>query len=97
MDPAGLANVEWTQLDKLLINLWCVAGFVVLFAANMLVGYIFIPSLVASFHLPSVAQKVRPLFYLVAVISLAFAVFELDQVIELSKVVLSSFWDDYWI
>ena len=91
MDPVGLANSEWAEIDKLLISLWCVTGFVVLFAANMLAGYIFIPSLVASFHLPSVAQKARPLFYVVAV-----AVFELVRVIEFSEV-LSKFWDDYWI
>ena len=96
MDPVGLANSEWAEIDKLLISLWCVTGFVVLFAANMLAGYIFIPSLVASFHLPSVAQKARPLFYVVAVISLAAAVFELVRVIEFSEV-LSKFWDDYWI
>jgi hypothetical protein len=96
MDPVALGPAQWSDLSKLLISLWCVAGFVVLFAANMLVGHIFIPSLVGSFHLPSIAQRARPVFYAIGLISIAGAAYELVLVIDLADV-LETFWSDYWI
>ena len=96
MDPVALGPEHWSEIDKLITGLWYVAGFVVLFAANMLAGHIFIPSLVASFHLPNVAQRTRPVFYAVAAVSFSWAVYELYRVIALADV-LDKFWSDYWI
>jgi hypothetical protein len=96
MDPGGLLNFEWTEIGKLLTNLWIMVGLVVFLAANMLIGHIFIPSLVATFHLPPIVQKTRPLFYAMAIFSFGIAIAVLLRVIELADV-LSRFWDDYWI
>ena len=96
MDPVPLANAEWTEIGKLLTSMWCLVGFVVLLAANMLAGHIFIPSLVASEHVPSSMQKARPIFYGFAVLALGGAMFELYQVRDLSDVI-QRFWDDPWI
>ena len=96
MDPAPLANSEWTDIGMLLTSTWCLAGFVVLLAANMLVGHIFIPSLVASHHVPSSMQKARPIFYAAAVLAFAGAMFDLYKVIDLADVI-ERFWVNSWI
>ena len=96
MDPAGLSNAEWTEIGKLLFTVWCLVGYVVLLAANMLVAHIFIPSLVASYHVPAVAQRARPLFYVVAVGAFAGALYEISKAIELYDVI-RTIYEDYWI
>ena len=96
MDPAGLDNFEWTEISKLLLNLWIMVVLIVSFATNMLIGHIFIPSLVASHHLPRELQKTRPLFYAAAVVSFGLTIFVLFLVIDLADV-LARFWEDYWI
>ena len=96
MDPAALGNYEWTEIGKLLTNLWIMVGLIVFLATNLIIGHIFIPSLVASSHIPDTAQKSRPVFYALAILAFAAAVYILVQVISLSDV-LSRIWDDYWI
>ena len=96
MDPASLGNYEWTEIGKLLINLWVIVALVVSFAGNMMLGHIFIPSLVASHHIPTLAQKARPIFYAAAVLSIAASFYLLYLVIGLSKVI-DRFYADYWI
>ena len=96
MDPASLGNYEWTEIGKLLINLWVIVVLVVSFAGNMIVGHIFIPSLVASHHIPAVSQRARPAFYALAVVSIAAAFYVLYLVIGLSDVI-DRVYADYWI
>ena len=96
MDPAALGNAEWGDIGKLLTYLWIVVGLIVIFAFNMLIGHVFIPSLVASHHLPSYVQRTRILFYTAGAVALALAIFFLVQVIGLSDV-LSRFYDSYYI
>lgn len=96
MDPTGLTNAEWSDIGKLLRYTWIMAGLVVSAGVSMTIGHIFIPSLVATFHLPQILQKTRPVFYAMAVALFGFAVFFLILAIDLSDV-LSRFWDDYWI
>ena len=96
MDPVGLLSYEWTEIGKVLTSLWIMVGLIIFVATNALISLIFIPSLVASFHLPPVAQKTRPLFYALAIASLALAVVVLIRVIDQSDVI-SRFYDDYWI
>ena len=96
MDPGGLLYFEWSELGKLLINLWMIVGLVVFCVANMLIGHVLIPSLVATFEIPASIQKVRPLFLALALGSFGLAIFVLLQVINLAGVI-SRFWSDYWI
>ena len=96
MDPSGLASPEWSDIGKLLRYVWIMAGLVVLAGVNMTIGHIFIPSLVATFHLPQILHKTRPVFYGLAVALFGAAVFFLILAIDRSDV-LSRFWDDYWI
>ena len=96
MDPVGLLSYEWSEIGKLLTNLWIIVGLIIFVATNALISLIFIPSLVASFDLPPVAEKTRPLFYALAIASFALAVFVLIRVIDQSDVI-ARFYDDYWI
>ena len=96
MDPAPIGSAEWSEIGSLLSNLWIVVLFTVFFATNILLGHNFIPSLVASHHLPRSLQKTRPLFYAVGIVSFALALYFLSQVVDAAGV-LRSFWADYWI
>ena len=96
MDPAAVGSSEWSEIGKMLTSLWAVVAFIILFATNMLVGHNFIPSLVASQHIPDTWQKTRPAFYALAIISFALAIFFVYRVVDLAGV-LRDFWPDYWI
>jgi hypothetical protein len=71
-------------------------ALVVFMATNVLIGLIFIPSLVASSHLPDRVQKVRPFFYGLAIVSFALTIVVLVQVIALSDVI-KRIYESYWI
>ena len=96
MDPTGLSTSEWSDIGRLLTYLWIVVALVASFSINMLIGHVFIPSLVSSFHLPGFLDKIRPAFYTLAVISLGVAVLVFVQALGLFGV-LERIWDDYWI
>ena len=96
VDPGAIGYAQWSQISSLLVNLWLVVASVVLFAANMLIGFNSIPSLMASGHIPNSVGKTRPLFYTLAVFFFGLAVFFLVRVIDRADV-LRDFWPDYWI
>lgn len=96
MDPTGLTNPEWTEIGELLTNLWMMVAAVIFLATNILIGHIFIPSLVATGQIPENAQRARPVFYVLALAAFAVGLFLLLQVIDLAGV-LDRIWDDYWI
>jgi len=96
MDPGALGSYEWSEISKLVTNIVIMVGLIIFFAANMIIGHIVIPSMVASHHLPRDFQKSRPLFYGTAIISFGVAIYVAFLSIELGHV-LSRFWDNYWI
>ena len=59
MEPTPLGAPEWSELGSMLFALWMVVIFIVLFAANMLVGHNMLPSFIASRHVPESLQKAR--------------------------------------
>ena len=69
MDPVALASNEWSDIGRLLTDLWIMAGLIALFAANMMITHVFMPSLVASCHAPAGVQKTRPVFYALVAIA----------------------------
>ena len=96
MEPSAIGSAQWREIGDLLTSLWVVVLLIVLFATNVLIGHNFIPSLVASSHLPRSTQKTRPAFYALAILSFALALFFLSRVVDLAGV-LRDFWPDYWI
>lgn len=95
MDPAAIDAQIWSEIGSLLRNLWLVVLFVILFAANMLIGHNFIPSFYASGHISNTWQKARLIFYAGAIISILLAVYFLIQVIDRAGV-LRDFWPVYF-
>ena len=96
MDPGSLGSAEWSEIGKMLTSLWLVVMFIVLFVTNMLLGHNFIPSLVASGHIPDTWQKTRPPLYGLSIICFGLAIFFLSRVVDFAGV-LRGFWADYWI
>ena len=96
MDPSTLSQADWTDIGDLLTNLWITVGLVVIFATNMLIGLIAIPSLAQTHHIPEKTQKLRPLFYVAAVISFGLAMFFLSRAADEAGVI-RSIWERYWI
>lgn len=96
MEPAALGIQEWSELSQMLTALWMVVLFIVLFAANMIVGHNLVPSYVATGHIPQSWQRVRILFYAAAIACFAIAAYFLFRVIVYAGV-LRSFWADYYI
>ncbi len=96
LEPSAIGSAQWREIGDLLTSLWVVVLLIVVFAANILIGHNFIPSLVASSHLPRSVQKTRPAFYALAILAFALAMFFLSRVVDLAGV-LRDFWPDYWI
>ena len=96
MDPVALTGYEWSDIGRTLTNIWLMVGFVVVAAANILIGHIFVPSLVSSRHLPAFVGKIRPMFYGVALLAFAVAFYELVAGFELVDVI-KRFWHEPWI
>ena len=100
MDPTHLGASEWAEVGNLVNNLWFMVGLIVLFATNMLIGHIFVPSLVASKHLPASSRNVRPVFYALAVISFGIFIFFLIWTIDIAvggDGVIDRFYGKFWI
>ena len=78
-------------------------GMIVLFATNMLIGHVFVPSLVASRHLPDSCSRVRGVFYALAMISFAAFVFFLIRAIDVAVLsndgngVIDRIFPKFWI
>ena len=87
---------SWSELGSLLISLWLTVLFIVLFASNMILGHIMIPSFIMSGHIPESWRKFRPPLYGLAVISFVIAMFFLSRAVDYAGV-LRNFWPDYWI
>lgn len=96
IDPAVIGPASWSELGSLLRSLWLAVLFVVLFASNMILGHIMIPSFVMSGHVPDSFRKARPVFYALAIISFALAMFFIFRAIDFAGV-LRNIWPDYWI
>ena len=96
MEPAPLGAEHWSELGSMLFALWMVVIFIVLFAANMLVGHNMLPSFIASRHVPESLQKARLFFYACAIICFLIAVYFFIRVVS-EGAILNTFWPDYWI
>ena len=75
MDPAFLTNFEWTELGKTITLLWVFLLLIVLFAANLILAHVFIPSLVSTGHLPERILRLRNPLYGVAILFFGVAMY----------------------
>ena len=96
MDPAPIGPASWAELGIMLRSLWLAVLFIVLFASDMILGHIMIPSFVMSGHVPAGMSKLRLPLYAVSVICFVVAMFFISQAIIHARV-LRDIWPDYWI
>ncbi len=96
MDPAALANPEWTQLGNLITNLWLMLGSIIVIGSIYVTAHIFIPSLVASHHLPSIFNILRLPMYASMVFFIVVYFYFLSQAIVESDVI-ADIYETYWI
>ena len=96
MDPAALANPEWTQLENLVTNLWLMLGSIIIIGAIYVTAHIFIPSLVAAHHLPSIFNILRLPMYASMVFFIVVYFYFLSQAIVESDVI-ADIYETYWI
>lgn len=96
IDPIALGADSWSQLGTLLKSLWLAVLFIVLFASNMILGHILIPSFVDSGHIPDTFRRARPPLYALAILCFAVAMFFISVAIREASV-LRNFWPDYWL
>ena len=75
IDPNYISAAVWADIKIFTYNIKFFVLFMIIFAANMLVGHNAIPSLVKSHHVPASLSKLRPPLYLVAVVSFAAAIY----------------------
>ena len=72
IDPNYINSAIWADIKIFTQNIKFFVLFIIIFAANMLVGHNAIPSLVKSHHLPASVSKLRPPIYVVALISVSY-------------------------
>ena len=71
-DPKALTSANWNDIHIWLQWLWIYVPLVFTFVLTMLVAHAFIPSLVATGHLPATANRLRvPLTGFAAVVLVA--------------------------
>ena len=95
-DPTAIGSFEWSELGKLLHNLWYYLALIVVFAGTMLTAMAIIPSLVSTRHLPASANQFR---FSLVLASLAFLGLGLTLMIYTEDVarVIGRFYDRWWI
>jgi hypothetical protein len=96
MTPAVVTAEQWQQIHQTLIWFWAFLGFIVVFAANMLVAYAIIPSLVSTRDLPAKVAAIRPVLFALAAIFLIAAVFAFVNIVNGIQV-LYEIWPQRWI
>ena len=95
-DPSAIGSFEWSELGKLLHNLWFYLALIVVFAACMLTAVAIIPSLVSTRHLPTAASHFS---FTLGLAALAFLGLGITLMIYTENVarVLGRIYDRWWI
>jgi len=96
MTPAVVTAEQWQQIQQTLIWFWVFLGCIVVFAANMLVAYAIIPSLISTRDLPAKVAAIRPLLFALAAIFLVAALFAFVNIVNGIQV-LYEIWPQRWI
>ena len=95
-DPKALTSANWHDIHMWLQWLWIYVPLVFTFVFTMLIAHAFIPSLVATKHLPANANRLRlPLTGFAAIVLVA-AVVMMVLVIN-STLDVGKFYDRWWI
>ena len=91
-DPQALTSTDWQNISLFLQWFWIYFPLVVTFAVTMLTAYAFIPSAVATGHLPPQAARLQiPLTafaFAIAVAAIIILILGINQTLD-----VRNFWD----
>ena len=96
MDPNFIGASEWSQIGEVIRFLGLVPLSAILFAFSLLIAHGLIPSAVSSNHLPKVAMRVRPFFYLTSLVGAVALIAVLVSLAGMLDVV-EAVYKDWWI
>ena len=97
IDPNYISAAVWADIKIFTHNMTFFVLFIIIFAANMLIGHNAIPSLVKSRHLPALLSKVRPPLYLVAAVSFAAAIYFVVTAFAGGLDAIRAIYPEFWI
>ena len=97
IDPNYINPAIWADIKIFTQNMKFFVLFIIIFAANMLVGHNAIPSLVKSHHLPASVSKLRPPIYVVALISFVAAMYFVITAFVGGLEAIRAIYPDFWI
>ena len=97
IDPNYINSAIWADIKIFTQNIKFFVLFIIIFAANMLVGHNAIPSLVKSHHLPASVSKLRPPIYVVALLSIVAALFFVITAFAGGLEAIRAIYPDFWI
>ena len=97
IDPNYINSAIWADIKIFTQNIKFFVLFIIIFAANMLVGHNAIPSLVKSHHLPASVAKLRPPIYVVALISFVAAMYFVITAFAGGLEAIRAICPDFWI
>ena len=95
-DPSYIDEPLWHGISVFLTHLIYVVFMIIGFSGNFLLAHAFIPSLVSSKHLPLIANKLRIVFYLGALVFFIAAIFFIIQTLN-NLDVIPKIYDRWWI
>ena len=97
IDPNYINAAIWADIKIFTQNIKYFVVFMILFAANMLIGHNAIPSMVKSHHVPAMASKLRPPLYVIAVGSFVLAMYFVVTAFAGGLAAIRAISPDFWI
>ena len=95
-DPQFIDSSAWLSIGDFLTWLVVFVLFVIGFGFNFLLAHSVIPSLVTTGHLPQRAEKLRPMFYVTALVAIVGAIVFL-ALTSSSASVIADVYERWWI
>ena len=97
IDPNYINAAIWADIKIFTQNIKYFVVFMILFAANMLIGHNAIPSMVKSHHVPAMVTKLRPPLYVIAVGSFVLAMYFVVTAFAGGLDAIRAIYPDFWI
>jgi len=95
-DPVAIGSAEWSEIGKLLQNLWLYLVLIATFGIVILTAHAVIPSLISTRQVPQSANLLRFSLTVAGLGILVIAIILLIFTIEVARVI-EIFYDRYWI
>lgn len=95
-DPVAIGSAEWSEIGKLLQNLWLYLVLIATFGIVMLTAHAVIPSLISTRQVPQSANLLRFSLTVAGLGILVIAIILLIFTIEVARVI-EIFYDRHWI